>query len=119
MIMCSIKKPGQEWSEVKVLAHMPGWNCNIGSAVYDSNADRVIVLFVRKPVARNEFGKYSAEEEAEMQRRAEMKVSYANAVKALLDQGVMLTSRIVPGGEHCEASWEKQVPIFMNTLMQK
>ena len=26
-------------------------------------------------------------------------------------------SRIVPNGEHCEASWEKQIPFFMNTLM--
>ncbi len=70
-LVCSIKKPGEEWSNVRVLAHMPGWNCNIGSAVYDSNIDRVIVFFVRKPVARNEFGKYSAEELAEMEKRAE------------------------------------------------
>ena len=56
-LVCSIKKPGEDWSAVRTLAHMPGWNCNIGSAVYDSNADRVIIFFVRKPVARNEFGK--------------------------------------------------------------
>jgi hypothetical protein len=31
----------------------------------------------------------------------------------------MLTSRIVPGGEHCEASWEKQVPLFMPLLTHK
>ena len=54
-----------------------------------------------------------------MKRRPDMKEAYASSVKALLDQDVMLTSRIVPGGEHCEACWEKQVPIFMNTLMQK
>ncbi len=27
-----------------------------------------------------------------------------------------LTFRIVPGGTHSEASWEKQIPFFMNTL---
>ena len=27
-----------------------------------------------------------------------------------------MESRIVPGGEHNEASWEKQVPFFMDVL---
>ena len=81
-LVCAIKKPGEDWGKARVLAHMPGWACNIGSAVYDSNADRVIVFFVRKPVARNEFGKYSAEELAEMERRAE------EARKAAAEQGI-------------------------------
>ena len=34
----------------------------------------------------------------------------------LLKKRVNLTFRIVPGGSHCEASWEKQVPIFMDCL---
>ena len=28
-----------------------------------------------------------------------------------------LTARIVPGGEHNEASWEKQNPYFISTLL--
>lgn len=36
---------------------------------------------------------------------------------ALFDRGVYLTARVVPGGEHSEASWEMQAPLFMNTLM--
>lgn len=36
--------------------------------------------------------------------------------EALLERDVKLTFRIVPGGEHCEASWEKQIPIFMECL---
>ena len=55
--------------------------------------------------------------ENEMKHRADMKSVYTAAVKALLDKDVMLTSRIVPHGEHCEASWEKQIPIFMRTLL--
>ena len=35
---------------------------------------------------------------------------------ALMERGVLLTSRLVPGGEHCEASWEEQIPFFMNVL---
>ena len=35
----------------------------------------------------------------------------------LLEKGVKLTSRVVPGGEHREASWEKQIPFFLPTLL--
>lgn len=35
----------------------------------------------------------------------------------LLERKVDLTARIVPGGDHSEASWEKQLPFFMNVLL--
>ena len=35
----------------------------------------------------------------------------------LLRKGVKLTSRIVPRGEHNEASWEKQIPFFLPVLL--
>ena len=35
----------------------------------------------------------------------------------LLDRRVLLDFRIVPGGDHSEASWERQIPFFMNTLL--
>lgn len=35
----------------------------------------------------------------------------------LMRKGVMLNCRLVPGGSHCEASWERQIPFFMSTLM--
>lgn len=34
----------------------------------------------------------------------------------LLTKRVNLALRVVPGGEHSEASWEKQIPIFMECL---
>ena len=34
----------------------------------------------------------------------------------LMSKKVNLTFRIVPGGTHCEASWERQIPIFMRCL---
>ena len=34
----------------------------------------------------------------------------------LMTKRVNLTFRIVPGGSHCEASWARQVPIFMECL---
>ena len=34
----------------------------------------------------------------------------------LLTKRVNLAMRVVPGGTHCEASWERQIPIFMDCL---
>ena len=34
----------------------------------------------------------------------------------LLKKRVNLTLRIVPGGTHSEASWEQQIPVFMDCL---
>ena len=34
----------------------------------------------------------------------------------LLEKKVHLTSRIVPNGDHCEACWEEQIPLFMEIL---
>ena len=35
----------------------------------------------------------------------------------LMERRVMLSFRIVPGGDHSEESWEQQVPFFMDTLL--
>lgn len=40
----------------------------------------------------------------------------SDAVGLLLDKQICLTFRIVHGGTHCEASWEKQIPVFMQCL---
>ena len=42
---------------------------------------------------------------------------YSNVAGALMQKGVLLESRIVPGGDHSEASWEKQIPFFIDTLL--
>ena len=39
-----------------------------------------------------------------------------SAAQLLLTKRVNLTLRVVPGGTHSEASWEKQIPIFMDCL---
>ena len=41
---------------------------------------------------------------------------FGKVCQQLLEKGVLLNSRIVPGGTHCEASWEQQIPFFMGTL---
>ena len=46
-----------------------------------------------------------------------MKQQFSKVASLLLERGVLLDCRIVPGGSHCEASWEQQIPFFMNTLL--
>ncbi|MCD7865148.1 MAG: alpha/beta hydrolase [Clostridiales bacterium] len=53
----------------------------------------------------------------EMGKGLRMRRSFGKMISLLLGKGVMLDARIVPGGEHCEACWEQQIPFFMNTLM--
>lgn len=53
--------------------------------------------------------------EQELRRRRARKV-YADVTAQLIKKGVMLTSRLVPGGFHAEASWERQLPFFIPVL---
>lgn len=41
---------------------------------------------------------------------------FAALTKQLIEKGVFVTARIVPYGTHSEASWERQVPVFMAAL---
>ena len=43
----------------------------------------------------------------------------ARVGKMFADRGAAVTLRLVPDGTHCEASWEKQLPLCMNMLMYK
>lgn len=53
----------------------------------------------------------------EMGKRIKMRKAFGRMASLLLAKRVLLDCRIVPGGEHTEASWERQIPFFMNTLM--
>ena len=53
----------------------------------------------------------------ELKGQEEMRGEYLRCVQALMARDVRVTSRVVPGGTHCEASWERQIPIFLPILM--
>lgn len=42
--------------------------------------------------------------------------AFKKVFSALMDRQVKVCARVVPGGTHCEASWERQIPIFMRCL---
>ena len=54
--------------------------------------------------------------ELEMFNHAATPESMISTAHLLLTKRVNLALRIVPGGNHSEASWEKQIPIFMDCL---
>ena len=55
----------------------------------------------------------------ELKNHRGMLSGFAAFTARLMEKGVLVNSRIVPGGTHCEASWEKQIPFFLDTLLYK
>ncbi len=54
--------------------------------------------------------------ELEMFNHAATQESMISTAHLLLTKRVNLALRIVPGGSHCEASWEQRIPVFMECL---
>ena len=52
----------------------------------------------------------------ELRNHAGILRAFMQTAETLTEQGVYVNARIVPGGEHCEACWEEQLPIFMPIL---
>lgn len=46
----------------------------------------------------------------------EQRAAFGRACANLIEKGVILTARVVDGGTHSEASWEKQIPYFLKAL---
>ncbi len=53
----------------------------------------------------------------EFNNHTDMRLAFGRAVSLLIGRGIKLTVRVVPGGTHCEASWERQIPYFLETLL--
>ena len=46
-----------------------------------------------------------------------MRKGFGEMCSRIFARGINLTARVVPGGNHSEASWEKQLPFMFHTLM--
>ena len=78
----------------------------VKAMINKANLDPHTILYM--DYGSNEFGNHR-----------NMRRMYGEISSLLMQKGVMLDSRIVPYGEHCEASWERQIPVFMKTLLYK
>ena len=76
---------------------------------------KVLEMIARAPVKSDTciYLDYGSEEMFNHAANSEALISTSHL---LLTKRVNLALRIVPGGTHCEASWEKQIPIFMDCL---
>lgn len=52
-----------------------------------------------------------------MNHNAQMRTDFARVSALLMIKGIKTDIRVIPGGTHTEASWEKQIPFFMKTLL--
>lgn len=53
----------------------------------------------------------------ELGNHTEMALGLRQVADELFDRGIYLNARLVPGGDHSEASWERQLPFVFGTLM--
>ena len=75
-----------------------------------------VLEFVARAHIRRDTQIYMDYGELEMFNHAATQESMISTAHLLLTKRVNLALRIVPGGTHSEASWEKQIPIFMDCL---
>jgi len=57
--------------------------------------------------------------EDEMEKRSKMASDFGSVVSAFIESGYVTLSRIVPHGDHSEASWEREVPFFIPFLLEE
>ena len=79
------------------------------------SSGKILEMVARAHIRRDTciYMDYGSEEMFNHAANAEALISTSHL---LLTKRVNLAFRIVPGGTHCEASWEKQIPIFMDCL---
>ena len=70
--------------------------------------------FVARAHIRRDTTVYMDNGELEMFNHAASQESIISTAHLLLTKRVNLALRIVPGGNHSEASWEKQIPFFLD-----
>ena len=75
----------------------------------------VLEMIARAPI-RRDTTIYMDYGELEMTNHTANQDAIMSTAQLLLSKRVNLALRIIPGGNHSEASWEKQVPIFMECL---
>ena len=75
-----------------------------------------VLEFVARAHIRRDTTVYMDYGELEMFNHAASQESIISTAHLLLTKRVNLALRSVPGGNHSEASWEKQIPIYMDCL---
>lgn len=75
-------------------------------------------LIRRADLDRNTFV-YLDYGSAELGNHGRMAREFGQVTAKLMARRIGVESRIIPGGEHCEASWERQLPFVMSALQYR
>ena len=87
----------------------------LSSSVW-TNVDKLEQLIRRTKIRQNTVI-YMDYGSIELEQRPKIRRDFERIAAAFFQKKVLLEARIIPGGTHCEASWERQIPFFMNTLL--
>ncbi|MGN1060142.1 MAG: alpha/beta hydrolase [Candidatus Coproplasma sp.] len=55
----------------------------------------------------------------EFKNHSPQRALFGEVFKILCDKGVDVTARVIPNGTHCEATWQGEIPYFMDILLEK
>ena len=72
--------------------------------------------FIANATFKNDVVLFTDYGTKEFKNHSPQRALFSETFKILCEKGVAVTARIVPGGTHCEASWEKEIPYFLKTL---
>lgn len=77
-----------------------------------------VPTFISKAKFRQGTRLYTDYGSKEFSNHSPQRELFGEVFKILCSKGVAVTARIVPGGTHCEATWQKEIPYFMDILLE-
>ena len=77
-----------------------------------------VPTFISKAKFRQDTRLYTDYGSKEFSNHSPQRELFGEVFKILCFKGVDVTARIVPGGTHCEATWQKEIPYFMDILLE-
>lgn len=72
--------------------------------------------FIANAAFRNDVVLFTDYGTKEFKNHSPQRELFGEVYRVLCSKGVAVTARIVPGGTHSEASWEKEIPFFLKTI---
>ena len=97
---------------LKILEEPPAYGVFI---ILTTNPEKLLEL-VDKSKLHPDTTVYMDYGSEELSNHPVQKEALMDMSRLLMEKNVNLAFRIIPGGNHSEASWEKQIPIFMDCL---
>ena len=86
----------------------------LSPSLWTGGAD--IPAFIKESKPRRNTLLYTDYGSKEFSNHSNQRALFAKTAATLIEKGVAVTASVVAGGTHCEASWEKRVPVFMELL---